>query len=452
MATLASRARALPARRIRYPAHGTAGVALFVGGLTAGLAVPAHARARRLAVDGRGPVDRHRRRSRSSTSRACCARTARRRSTTCCCTSGWSCSARARATPRACRWRSRCWPCRAACGPGGRLFGRRAGLICAALAAFNPFLTVYAQETRMYSLMVVLSLLLTAAFLHVFVFAGARYLPLFVVLLAAMLYTHSWGIFVTAGTLFALVPLLLSAEDRRPLLRDAADRLRRRASCSTCRGCRRCSTRRPTPGRRGSTRRASARRSRSPRGCSAAARRRSRSCSPRAPASPRCSAARCSDDKERTAILTALSRSACDARGRLAVLAGLARLDHPLPRRGAGPALPAGRAGPGARRQPRAGGAGDRARHLGDAQDHATSRTSPTPPTSPAAVSDDAAPGRPRGHAPARAAPADPLPLAQRHDRGDAARRGQAQGRDGLARRPGQAGGGDPCEESEAAA
>ena len=53
----------------------------------------------------------------------------------------------------------------------------------------------------MYSLMVVLSLLATAAFLHVFVYRDRRYLPVFAVLLAAMLYTHSWGIFVTAGAL-----------------------------------------------------------------------------------------------------------------------------------------------------------------------------------------------------------------------------------------------------------
>src|SRR5436309_1932779 len=33
---------------------------------------------------------------------------------------------------------------------GWSLFGRRAGLICAALCAVNPFLTTYAQETRMY--------------------------------------------------------------------------------------------------------------------------------------------------------------------------------------------------------------------------------------------------------------------------------------------------------------
>jgi hypothetical protein len=105
---------------------------------------------------------------------------------------------------------------------GWSLFGRRAGLICAALAATNYFLTAYAQETRMYSLMVVLSLIVTAAFLHVYVYRDKRYLPLFVISLAAILYTHSWGIFVTAGTLAALSGLLLAGppDDRRALLRD----------------------------------------------------------------------------------------------------------------------------------------------------------------------------------------------------------------------------------------
>jgi mannosyltransferase len=104
---------------------------------------------------------------------------------------------------------------------GWSLFGKRAGYMCAALFAFNGFLTSYAQETRMYALMIVLSLLLTAAFLHVFVYRNRRYLPFFAVVLAAMLYTHNWGLFVTAGALITLAMVLLMAEDRRPLVRDA---------------------------------------------------------------------------------------------------------------------------------------------------------------------------------------------------------------------------------------
>ena len=105
---------------------------------------------------------------------------------------------------------------------GWTLFGRRAGLICAALAAFNPFLTYYAQETRMYSLLAVLSLAVSALFLHVFVYHRRRFLPVFSVAVALILYTHSWGIFVTVGTLLALAPLLYRAEDRKAMFKDAA--------------------------------------------------------------------------------------------------------------------------------------------------------------------------------------------------------------------------------------
>jgi mannosyltransferase len=104
---------------------------------------------------------------------------------------------------------------------GWSLFGRRAGFIAAALFAFNGFLTTYAQETRMYALMIVLSLMLTAAFLHVFVFRRPRYLPLFVAALALMLYTHNWGLFVAAGAACALVPAYLASGERRALLRHA---------------------------------------------------------------------------------------------------------------------------------------------------------------------------------------------------------------------------------------
>src|SRR5947209_11056742 len=42
---------------------------------------------------------------------------------------------------------------------GASLFGRRTGLIAALLAAGAPYLTTYAQETRMYSLVALLSIL-----------------------------------------------------------------------------------------------------------------------------------------------------------------------------------------------------------------------------------------------------------------------------------------------------
>jgi hypothetical protein len=104
---------------------------------------------------------------------------------------------------------------------GWSLFGRRAGLICAALCAVNPFLTNYAQETRMYSLMLVLSLLVTAAFLHAFAFRRRAYLPVFAVLLALLVYTHNWGLFMAAGCVVALIPCWYVSEDRRGLVRDA---------------------------------------------------------------------------------------------------------------------------------------------------------------------------------------------------------------------------------------
>jgi mannosyltransferase len=105
---------------------------------------------------------------------------------------------------------------------GWTLFGRRAGLIGASLGALNPFLTTYAQETRMYSLMVVLSLALTALFLHVYVYRNRKYLPAFGVVLALMLYTHSWGLFVTFGALvaFGVSYLEAPADDKRQMIRD----------------------------------------------------------------------------------------------------------------------------------------------------------------------------------------------------------------------------------------
>lgn len=105
---------------------------------------------------------------------------------------------------------------------GWSLFSRRVGFAAAALCAFNPFLATYGHETRMYSLLALLGLLAVAFFLHAFVYGRRRYVPALAVVLAAMLYTHNWGIFFGVGMAAALVPVLRSGGDRRRILIDAA--------------------------------------------------------------------------------------------------------------------------------------------------------------------------------------------------------------------------------------
>ncbi len=103
---------------------------------------------------------------------------------------------------------------------GAGIFGRPAGLFAAILAAVNPFLTYYAQETRMYALVSLLALVVAAALVRVFVFRRRAFLPLFSVALAALMYSHNWGLFLAVGTLAALVPAWRAAPDRRAFLRD----------------------------------------------------------------------------------------------------------------------------------------------------------------------------------------------------------------------------------------
>ncbi len=110
----------------------------------------------------------------------------------------------------------------AALWAGWSLFGRRTGWICAVLAALSPYLAFYATETRMYSLVVFLSLLATATFAHGFVFGRRRYLPAFVVALALLMYAHNWGLLLAVGAAVALVPCVVLRPDRRRLLADAA--------------------------------------------------------------------------------------------------------------------------------------------------------------------------------------------------------------------------------------
>jgi mannosyltransferase len=110
----------------------------------------------------------------------------------------------------------------AAMWAGWTLFGRRAGWIAAALAALNPFLTIYAQETRMYALVILLSVVGTAAFVHGFVFERRPYVGLFALIVLVMLYTHYWALFFAIGAVAALVVVAREARDRRRVVLDGA--------------------------------------------------------------------------------------------------------------------------------------------------------------------------------------------------------------------------------------
>jgi hypothetical protein len=99
------------------------------------------------------------------------------------------------------------------------VWGRGAGLAAAAIAAFSPFLDVHAIETRMYSLVSMLGLLATGAFVRGFVLRQRRFVPVFAVLLAAMLYSHNWSLFFAVGAGLGILGLALRRRDW-PLLRD----------------------------------------------------------------------------------------------------------------------------------------------------------------------------------------------------------------------------------------
>jgi mannosyltransferase len=106
---------------------------------------------------------------------------------------------------------------------GGRLLGGvRAGWFAAILVALHPFLTYYAQETRMYALAALLSLAFALAFARAFAFRDRRWLPVVAVAGAAVAYTHNWGLFLLAGSAAGIALCWRGAEDRRALGRDVA--------------------------------------------------------------------------------------------------------------------------------------------------------------------------------------------------------------------------------------
>ena len=74
----------------------------------------------------------------------------------------------------------------------------------------------------MYTLMALLGLLATTGFIHGFVYRRRKYVALFAVSQALMLYTHAWGLFFGAGSLVALIIVyyLSDAQHRQNLIRD----------------------------------------------------------------------------------------------------------------------------------------------------------------------------------------------------------------------------------------
>jgi mannosyltransferase len=101
---------------------------------------------------------------------------------------------------------------------GRDLFDRRAGLAAAALMATNPFLGWYSTETRMYPIVVVLAI--AGLTLSMRAVRDRRWRDGIgaVVVFAALLYTHNWGVYLFAATATVLAGLALSRHDRRLVL------------------------------------------------------------------------------------------------------------------------------------------------------------------------------------------------------------------------------------------
>ncbi|MEA2282993.1 MAG: mannosyltransferase [Solirubrobacteraceae bacterium] len=103
------------------------------------------------------------------------------------------------------------------------LWGARAGWAAALLTALSPPLTYHGQETRMYSLVALLSLLAAGAFVAAFLDRRPRLAWVHAGALAALAYTHNWFVFLALAEAIAFAVLLVARRgERRSLLRTAA--------------------------------------------------------------------------------------------------------------------------------------------------------------------------------------------------------------------------------------
>ncbi|CAB4951751.1 unannotated protein [freshwater metagenome] len=108
--------------------------------------------------------------------------------------------------------------------PGVFLLARRplgpgVALGATALAATLPYLTYFGQETRMYSMVAFLSVIVAGLHLRLFD-AGARRVQVALALvLIVLLYTHTWGVFLVGGSVMAVGARALMQPDRAGRLR-----------------------------------------------------------------------------------------------------------------------------------------------------------------------------------------------------------------------------------------
>ena len=86
---------------------------------------------------------------------------------------------------------------------GRALFGRTTGLVCALLAALDPYLTYYAQETRMYEVEAFLSLLVAYAWVQGILRGRNAWAVALVPAIDLAVYTHNWALFLCVGLFVA---------------------------------------------------------------------------------------------------------------------------------------------------------------------------------------------------------------------------------------------------------
>lgn len=105
---------------------------------------------------------------------------------------------------------------------GATLFGRRQAWGAAIVAATLPYLTYYAQETRMYALVVLLSLVTVTTFAATFGLRRRGWRLGFAAAAAGLAYTHNWGLFLLAacGAAWLLITWRAHGQERRDLRTD----------------------------------------------------------------------------------------------------------------------------------------------------------------------------------------------------------------------------------------